>query len=159
MSISRVNLVAATALACLAMAAPVHAHEIKIGPLVIHHSWIRQPPATATVASAYTTIDNTGKEDDTLLQVTVEGVATVQIHDMKMQGDVMKMDEMKQGMVIRAGKSITFKPKGTHIMLMGLKSAFMVDEQVQGTMVFAKAGTVKVDFEVTEPGADMPMKH
>src|SRR3979411_939215 len=110
---------------CFGVLSPIQAHEIKIGNLVIHHPWIRQPPNTATVASAYTTIDNTGKEDDTLLKVTVEGVPTVQIHDMKMQGDVMKMDEMKAGLVIPAGKSVTFKPKGAHIMLMGLKSAFM----------------------------------
>ena len=159
MSICRSSLVIAAAAGCIFAAPHAHAHEIKIGALVIHHPWIRQPPPKAAVASAYTTIDNTGKEDDTLLQVTVEGVPTVQIHDMKMQGDVMKMDEMKMGMVIPAGQSIAFKPKGPHIMLIGLKSSLMVDEQVQGTMVFAKAGTVKVDFEVTAPGADVAMKH
>ncbi len=138
---------------------PSNAHEIKLGDLVIHHPWIKQPPGNATVAGGYTKIDNKGKEDDTLLSVTVEGVPTVMIHEMKMEGDVMKMNELKDGLKIPAGKSVELKPKSYHLMLMGLKSAYMEGEQVKGTFTFAKAGKVDVDFEVVAPGADMPMTH
>ena len=155
----QVALAAALTLASLLSAASTHAHEIKIGKLVIHHPWIRQPVGSAAVAGAYTTIDNTGGEDDTLLKVTIENVPTVQIHDMKMQGDVMKMKELVEGLVIPAGKSVEMKPKSLHIMMMGLKSAYIEGEQVKGTFIFAKAGTVSVDFEVTAPGVEMPMKH
>jgi copper(I)-binding protein len=135
------------------------AHEIKIGNLVIHHPWIKQPIGNAAVASGYTTIDNTGKENDTLISISIENVATVQIHEMMMAGDVMKMTEMAKGLLIPAGKSVALKPKTSHIMLMGIKSPLMEGEQVKGTFTFAKAGKVDVDFEVVAPGADMPMKH
>ena len=136
-----------------------HAHEIKFGKLVIHHPWIRQPIGVAAVASAYTTIDNNGSINDVLIKITIENVPTVQIHEMMMLGDVMKMTEMTKGLMIPAGKSVELKPKSSHIMMMGIKSAFMVGEEVKGNFEFAKAGKVDVDFEVVEPGAEMPMKH
>lgn len=149
----------AAALTIGAIVTVAHAHEIKIGNLVIHHPWIRQPIGSATVAGAYTTIDNNGTTGDTLIKITIENVPTVQIHEMMMQGDVMKMTEMAKGLLIPPGKSVELKPKSSHIMLMGLKSPYMVGEQVKGTMEFAKAGKVDVEFEVLEPAAEMPMKH
>lgn len=130
------------------------AHEIIIGKLVIHHPWIRQPIGSATVASGYTKIDNTGTEDDTLIKATIEGITTVQFHTMKMDGDTMKMRELTDGIVIPAGKSVEMKPKDLHMMMSGLKSAFMEGEEVKGTLTFAKAGTVAVDYEVVAPDGD-----
>ena len=130
------------------------AHEIKIGKLVIHHPWIAMGIGKAP-AAAYTTIDNTGTEEDTLVKVTVDGVTSVQIHDMKMEGETMKMIELKDGLVIPPGQSITLKPKSLHIMLEGTKSPFIEGEEVHGIMTFAKAGPVKVDFEVRASKAEM----
>ena len=147
------------AAAFFAAVSDARAHEIKIANLVIHHPWIRQPIGSADVASAYTTIDNTGSTNDVLIKITIENVPTVQIHEMMMQGEVMKMREMAKGLMIPAGKSVELKPKSSHIMMMGIKSAYMVGEEVKGTIEFAKAGKVDVDFEVVDPGAEMPMKH
>ena len=148
-----------TAAAFFAIVSDARAHEIKIANLVIHHPWIRQPIGSADVASAYTTIDNTGSTNDVLIKITIENVPMVQIHEMMMQGEVMKMREMAKGLMIPAGKSVELKPKSSHIMMMGIKSAYMVGEEVKGTFEFAKAGKVDVDFEVVEPGAEMPMIH
>ena len=137
--------------ASFASAGLANAHEIKIGKLVIHHPWIRQPVGSATVAAGFTKIVNNGTEDDVLLKVTVEGITTIQIHDMKMEGETMKMAEMKDGLVIPAGKSVELKPKSSHFMMMGLKSALMEGEEVKGTFTFAKAGVVDLDFEVVAP--------
>jgi len=149
------QILCASALTLGALTSSADAHEIKIGKLVIHHPWIRMAIGSAP-AAAYTTIDNTGSEDDTLIKVTVEGVPSVQIHEMKMEGETMKMGELKDGLVIPAGKSVELKPKTLHIMLMGMKAAFKVGGKVLGTMTFAKAGTVNVDFEVRAPQDDMP---
>ena len=157
--INQLALACALSLAALYPAGPSAAHEIKLGNLVIHHPWIKQPPGSAAVAGAYTTIDNNGTENDTLISVSVDGVAMAMIHEMKIQGDVMKMNELPGGLVIPAGKSVELKPKSYHIMLMGLKSAYMEGEEVKGSFTFAKAGKVDVDFEVVAPGVDAPMKH
>ena len=146
---------AAFTLASLTGIAASDAHEIKFGNLVIHHPWSRQVPAAADVAAGFMIITNNGKEDDRLVSATSEISSSAQIHDMKMVGDVMKMQELTDGVVIPAGATVKFKPKSLHIMFLGLKQPTMEGEEFSGTLTFEKAGTVSVDYEVAAPGGDM----
>jgi periplasmic copper chaperone A len=136
-----------------------HAHEVKIGNLVISHPWSRQSPMKADVAAGYLTVKNTGSEDDRLLKATAVITQKVQLHDMKIENDVMKMFELPSGIAIPAGQTVELKPKSLHVMFMDLKSQVIEGEQIKGTLVFEKAGTVAVDFEVVAPSADVPKAH
>ena len=131
------------------------AHEIKLGDLEIIHPWARQSPMAADVTGGFMVIRNTGKTDDKLIGVTAEIADVVQIHDMKMENDVMKMFEIPGGVVIPAGQSVEFKPKSKHIMFMKVKTQPMADSQFKGTLVFEKAGSVEIEYEVTDPNAGM----
>ena len=139
--------IAAIGLSLAMLMNTANAQDVKVGSITIHHPWIKQPIPGA-VAAAYATIENTGKDDDNLLKVSVEGVAIAQIHDMKMQGDVMKMDELKTGLAIPAGKTVELKPKSFHIMLINATTNFKAGQEVKGTFTFAKAGAVDISFEV-----------
>jgi copper(I)-binding protein len=101
------------------------------------------------------TITNTGKVDDRLVKATAAITATVQLHEMKMEGDVMKMAEIPGGIVIPAGATIELKPKSLHIMFMDLKAPVMEGEEIAGTLTFEKAGTVDIKYEVRAPDAGM----
>jgi periplasmic copper chaperone A len=136
-----------------------HAHEVKIGNLVISHPWSRQSPMMADVAAGYLTVKNTGSEDDRLLKATAEITQKVQLHDMKIENDVMKMFELPSGIAIPAGQTVELKPKSLHVMFMDLKLQVIEGEQIKGTLVFEKAGTVAVDFEVMAPTGDVPKAH
>ena len=125
-----------------------HAEDLKLGNLVIHHAWSPAAPATAPVAAGFIEITNNGKTDDTLLSVTAEISGKAQLHEMKMDGDVMKMGEMKDGIAIPAGKTAVLKPMGLHIMFMNLKSHPKLGEHFKGTLTFKNAGAVDVDFVV-----------
>ena len=149
----------ALSLAALFSLADAQAHEVKLGNLVIHHPWSRQSPAAADVAAGFMTITNNGKEDDRLVKATSEISASAQIHDMEMVGDVMKMKELPDGLIIPAGGSVKLKPKSLHIMFIGLKRPVMEGEEFTGTLTFEKAGTVTVDYEVAAPGGDMSDMH
>jgi periplasmic copper chaperone A len=149
----------ALSLAALFSLADAQAHEIKLGNLVIHHPWSRQSPAAADVAAGFMTITNNGKEDDRLVGATSAVSSSAQIHDMKMVGDVMKMEELPDGVVIPAGGTVKLKPKSLHIMFVGLKQQVMEGEEFTGTLTFEKAGTVTVDYEVAAPGGDMSDMH
>jgi len=149
----------ALVLASIAGVAGVDAHEVKLGNLVIHHPWSRQSPMAAEVAAGFMTITNTGTEDDRLVKVTSEISNSAQIHDMKMVGDVMKMEELPHGIVIPAGGSVKLKPKSLHIMFVGLQRPVMEGEEFSGTLTFEKAGTVTVDYEVAAPGGNMDDMH
>ncbi len=145
----------ALTLAAIVSSAVGNAHDIKVGNLVISHPWSRQSPMAADVAAGFFTIQNTGSEDDRLLKATAEITPKVQLHDMKIENDVMKMFELPAGIPIPAGQTIELKPKSLHVMFMDLKSQVKEGEEIKGTLVFEKAGTVEVEFEVMAPNAGM----
>jgi copper(I)-binding protein len=145
----------ATALTAAALS-PVSAHEIKAGDLTVVHPWTRATPAGATVAGGFLKIVNTGATDDRLLSATAEIATVVQLHDMKMVGDVMEMSEVQGGIPIPAGATVELKPKSLHLMLMGLKSAPTAGTVFNGTLTFEKAGVVNVEFAVEEMGKEEP---
>ena len=145
----------ALTLAAIVSSAVGNAHDIKVGNLVISHPWSRQSPMAADVAAGFFTIQNTGSEDDRLLKATAEITPKVQLHDMKIENDVMKMVELPAGIPIPAGQTVELKPKSLHVMFMDLKSQVKEGEQIKGTLVFEKVGTVEVEFEVMAPNAGM----
>jgi copper(I)-binding protein len=125
-----------------------HAEDMKLGDLVIRHTWSAEAPATAPVAAGFLEITNNGKADDTLLKVTAEISDTVQLHEMSMQGDVMKMTQLKDGIPIPVGKTVVLKPMSLHIMFLKLKSHPKLGDHFKGTLTFKNAGTIDVDFAV-----------
>jgi periplasmic copper chaperone A len=131
------------------------AHEIKVGNLVISHPWSRQSPMGADVSAGFMKITNTGTEDDKLISATADIAPVVQLHDMKMDGDTMKMFEVEGGIVIPAGKTVELKPKSLHIMFMQVPKQPMVDTSFKGALVFEKAGKVDIDYEVVDANATM----
>jgi periplasmic copper chaperone A len=76
-----------------------------------------------------------------------------EVHEMKMQGDVMRMAELKGGLELPAGKAVELKPGGYHIMLLDLKQALKVDSQVPVTLTFANAKGEQSKIEVKMPVA------
>ena len=146
---------AALSLGALAGLAETHAHEIKVGDIVIDHPWSRQSPKAADVGAGFMRITNTGAADDRLVKVESPVSKTAQLHDMKMEGDVMKMAEVPGGIAIPAGATVELKPKSLHLMFMGLNAQLREGEEFRATLTFEKAGTVEVDFEVMGPGAHM----
>jgi copper(I)-binding protein len=143
------------AAACLALAiaaVPAISHEYKAGALTIHHPWTKATPPGAKVAGGYVQFINAGTEDDKLIGGTFAEAERVEIHEMKMDGDVMKMAEVAGGLPIPAGQTVELKPGGYHIMLMGLKRTLKEGEAIAGTLQFERAGTVSVEFKVEAMG-------
>ena len=109
----------------------------------------------ADVAAGFMTITNNGKEADRLVKATASVAPTVQLHEMKMEGDVMKMSEVPGGIVIPPGATVELKPMSLHIMFMDLKAPIKEGEVITGTLTFEKAGAVNVEYEVMAPNAGM----
>lgn len=146
---------AAFALASFASLSSASAEEAKLGNLTINDPWSRQSPMAADVMAGYVVISNAGAEDDRLVKVTSGIAPTIQLHDMKMDGDMMKMVELPEGIPVPAGKAVELKPKSLHIMFMGVKAQPKEGETFTGTLVFEKAGSIEVPFKVMAPNAGM----
>ncbi len=145
---------------CLALAlglsaAPALAQEIKAGDLTIENPWARATPKGAEVGAGYLEIRNNGASSDRLTGGSAD-FAGVEIHEMKMEGGVMKMRELKDGLEIPAHGSVKLAPSGFHIMFTGLKRPLVKGETVKATLTFEHAGAVAVDFAVQGVGAAGP---
>lgn len=145
-------------LTLMALAAPVLAHSFTVGQIAIGHPWTRETAATQSVGGGFLTIRNNGKMADRLVSASSPSAAEVQIHTMSMDGGVMKMRQLKDGIAIPAGASIDLKPGGQHIMFIGLKKPFKQGTKIPATLKFARAGSVQVSFVVQPVGSTSPME-
>ena len=100
-------------------AAPACAQEAKAGDLVITQAWSRATPGGAKVAGGYLTIENKGATPDRLVGGSGDFAGKVEIHEMAMEGNVMRMRAIDK-LALPAGKAVDLKPGGYHLMLMDL---------------------------------------
>ncbi|MCJ2134586.1 DUF1775 domain-containing protein [Methylobacterium sp. J-026] len=139
-----------------AAAATATATPVKAGDLSIETPWLRATPNGAKVAGGYVRITNTGSTPDTLTGAAVPFAKTGDIHSMAMEGGVMKMAPVSEGLTIKPGETVELKPGGYHLMFEGLTGAPKAGETVSGTLTFQRAGTVPVTFSVAPIGASTP---
>ncbi|MGE0698664.1 MAG: copper chaperone PCu(A)C [Hyphomicrobiaceae bacterium] len=145
------TLVRATAAACalcIVTALPAAAADYSVGQIKISTPWSRATPAAAKVAGGFMTIENTGKESDFLIGGSLVRSGRVEIHEMAVEKDVMKMRELPNGLEIKPGEKVTLKPGSFHVMFMELKEPLKEGDSVEGTLVFKTAGTVTVKYAV-----------
>jgi copper(I)-binding protein len=134
------------AAACL-FPAIAPAHDATAGALTIGHPWARATAANAKVGALYLTVTNTGTEADRLLAIATDVAAQCEIHESEASGEVMIMRKV-DGVAIPPGGSVSLAPKGTHVMLMGLKAPLKEGTTFPATLRFEKAGEVAVEVTV-----------
>ena len=113
------------------------------------------------VAGGFMKIENKGTADQ-LLSASSPVAGEVQLHEMAMDGNVMKMRQVKE-ITVPAGGAVELKPGGLHLMFMNIKAPLTAGETVPVKLKFAKAGEVEVKMPVNamgNPGAGHgTMKH
>jgi copper(I)-binding protein len=132
------------------------AHNYKLGAIEIGHPWARATAQTAPTGGAFLTLTNKGDTPDRLIAVRSPAADRVQVHEMKMDGNIMRMRELEHGLEIPAGGTVTLAPGGFHLMMMGLKTPLAKDTKVPLTLVFEKAGSIDVELAVEGMGATHP---
>ena len=130
--------------------------DYKLGAIEIRQPWTRATPPTAESGGGFLVLTNTGTTPDRLIAVKSPAADKVEIHEMKMDGNVMRMRELEKGIEIPPGATVELKPGGFHIMFMGLKAPFAKDAKVPLTLVFEKAGSIDVELQVAAMGAGAP---
>lgn len=140
----------------LAGIAPAQADDVMVGALKISTPWSRATPKGAGVGAGYFTVTNTGTAPDRLVSGASDASKSVEIHEMAMENNVMKMRELANGIEIKPGETIEFKPGSYHIMFMGLNKQFVQGEAVKATLQFEKAGKADLSFAVQGIGAQAP---
>jgi copper(I)-binding protein len=120
------------------------AHDFKLGEIEIAHPYARATAPGQPSGGAYLGLENKGNTADKLVKVESTIAKSLEIHNMEMAGDIMKMREV-EGIALKAGEKISMKPGGGyHIMLMGLNQPLKAGDKFPMTLYFAKAGKIEV---------------
>ncbi|MEO8298254.1 MAG: copper chaperone PCu(A)C [Burkholderiales bacterium] len=139
-------------LALIGAATPARAHGYKIGAIVIEHPYATPtPPAARTGAVYLRALRNTGEQPDRLIGATSPVAASVQIHEMRMDGDVMRMRELP-ALDLAPGATPAFgHGQALHLMLVDLKQPLKNGDSFPVTLKFERAGTQEVRVPVQIP--------
>lgn len=131
----------------------------------VREAWARVTVQGQKVSGAFMKL--TAKENTRLVGVSSPVAGITEVHEMKMDGDIMRM-RAAPDVELPAGRTVEFKPGGYHVMLMDLKTALRRDSTIPLTLVFKNAKGVESELQVqlpvrtAAPGADAHgagMKH
>lgn len=123
---------------------------ITIGDLEIKGIWSR-PVSAGANGAIYLSITNSGQDADRLVGAQSEVVAVTELHQSRMEGDVMKMEPVAGGLELPPGGTVKLEPGGYHFMLINLQRDLKPGEHFPATLQFEKAGEVTVEVEVAQP--------
>ena len=118
----------------------------------IGHPFARSTPAGAKAGGAYLSIENKGKVADKLLSASSPKAGSVELHTMSMDGNVMRMRQIP-AIDVAPGATVKLAPGGLHIMLQEIKQPLKKGEKFPMTLVFERAGEVKVEVVVEDVAA------
>lgn len=112
------------------LAAAVHAQ------VVVDKPWVRTTVAQQTTSGAFMTI--TAKQGGKLVSASSPIATSVEVHEMKMDGDMMKMRPV-DALPLPAGKPVELKAGAFHMMLLGLKAPVKAGDVVPIKLVVEDA--------------------
>ena len=146
----------------IGLASMAQAQNAKVGGVQIENAYTRATVPGQMAAGGFMKIENKGAADQ-LISASSPVAGEVQLHEMAMDGNVMKMRQVKD-IAVPAGGAVELKPGGLHLMFMNIKAPLAAGETVPVKLKFAKAGEVEVKMPVNamgNPGAGHggAMKH
>jgi copper(I)-binding protein len=114
--------------------------------VTVTDAWARATVQGQKATGAFMKI--TAKDNAKLVAVSSPVAGVVEIHEMKMDKDVMRMSALPNGLDLPAGKAVELKPGGYHVMLMDLKAPLTKDTAVPMTLTLQDAKGVKSKVEL-----------
>lgn len=144
MTFSRWTLSAALAAGLSMMASGALAQAVDV-----QNAWARATVQGQKATGAFMTLTASAASKLVSVSSPVAGVA--EVHEMKMEGDVMKMRALAAGLDLPAGKPVELKPGGYHVMLMDLKLPLQKDTTIPLTLTFKDAKGVETKKELKVP--------
>lgn len=102
-------------------------------------------------SAVYMVLANGSAAADRLVAAQADVSNAIEIHETKMEGDVMRMAEVQGGIEVPAGGQVELRPGGLHVMLIGLTRDLNVGDKFPLTLRFASGATLTVEAEVRQP--------
>jgi copper(I)-binding protein len=120
----------------------------------VSDAWVRATGQGQKATGVFMNL--TAQKATRLVGIKADLTASAEVHEMKMDKDVMKMQAVK-ALDLPAGQTVALKPGSYHVMLMDLKAPVAEDSQVVLTLLFEDAAGVKTQKEVKAVAKKMGM--
>ena len=117
-------------------------------PVQVEGAWARASVPGQKGTGAFMRL--TSKETVRLVRAESLAAGVTEVHEMKMEGDIMKMRAVP-ALELPAGKTVELKPGGYHVMLMDLKGPVAKDSVLPITLVFEDARGVQSKLNLSLP--------
>jgi copper(I)-binding protein len=114
--------------------------------VTVTDAWARATVQGQKASGAFMKI--TAKNSTKLIGVSSPAAGVVEVHEMKMDKDVMRMAALPNGLDLPAGQVVELKPGSYHVMLMDLKAPLAKDSTVPMTLTFQDAKGVTSSLAV-----------
>lgn len=114
--------------------------------ITVTDAWARATVQGQKATGAFMNI--TAKDNAKLVGVSSPVAGVAEVHEMKMDKEVMKMAALPNGLDLPAGKAVALKPGGYHVMLMDLKAPLVKDSTIPLTLTVQDAKGVKSTIEL-----------
>ena len=125
--------------------------------VTVSDAWVRVTVPGQKVSGAYMQIQS--DVDARLISVSSPVVPQVEVHEMKMDGDVMRMRALKS-VVLPKGQTVALEPGGFHLMLFNLKKPIVAGDMIPMTLVVESDGKKQsIEVKAEARGMDGGMQH
>jgi copper(I)-binding protein len=118
--------------------------------VTVKDPWVRATVSQQKATGAFMEI--TSAQDARLIEVKSAVAGIIEIHEMTIDKDVMKMRALPNGIDLPAGKAVELKPGGYHVMLMDLKQQMKEGNTVPAMLVVEgkdkKRSTIEIKMSV-----------
>jgi copper(I)-binding protein len=124
-----------------------------LGEIEIGSPWARASSSSERQDGAgFFTVNNKGTAYDRLIAASSPAAERIEIHAIKVVGPDLRMREREGGLALPPGVTLTLKPRGYHLLLIGLRTPLQVGALLPVSLTFEEAGTLNVELVIASPG-------
>ena len=105
-------------------------------------------------SAVYFVIENHNTEADELIGAATDVAEVVEIHESKMEGDVMMMNRV-ESIALEPSAKVELEPGGYHVMLIGLKQDLNAGDKIEITLLFKNGPDLTLTATVRDAGGMM----
>lgn len=117
----------------------------------VKNAWVRASVPGQLATGAFMNL--TARQSLKLVAASSPVAGMTHLHRMKMEGDIMTMRALSDGLELPANRAVELKPGGDHLMMMDLHQVLLKDSQVPLTLVFKDAAGRRSTLKLSVPVA------
>jgi|GEM_PF-992231 len=128
-------------------AAPPERVAVEVEGLAVIEPWASVTPGGVSQSAGYFILRNQSGDADRLLSASSPRAEQITLHEMTMEGAMMRMRPLASLDVLARGEA-SFAPRVGHLMFEGITAPFQEGETIPVTLHFERRGDVRTDFTV-----------